>query len=178
MKNVVSAVLPMALLSPVLKPFAGGNHRHATAAAMHNIHNIDTTATATTTATTATATTTASTTDPSVLPPIDNISILRKRSHSSLTTIPATVRQNIADVFRHSESRDQKFDQLTTTTTTTTTATTAATTVAILAPGLGVNHQLELVSPDVYKTLFLWYGGGPQVTIDNNSIFLIVFYVI
>ena len=36
-------------------------------------------------------------------------------------------------------------------------------TVPVLSPGLDISTQLELIPPDVYKTLFLWYGGGPQV---------------
>ena len=34
----------------------------------------------------------------------------------------------------------------------------------VLAANLELGTHLELVPPEVYRTFFLWYGGGPQVT--------------
>jgi hypothetical protein len=86
--------------------------------------------------------------DPTELPPIDNFSIVRKRP--VLATTP-TVNSKHADIFRNND--DSPSDHFTTTN------------VPVLTPGMDITQQLELVPPDVYKTLFLWYGGGPQVII-------------
>jgi hypothetical protein len=86
--------------------------------------------------------------DPTELPPIDNFSIVRKRP--VLATTP-TVNSKHADIFRNND--DSPSDHFTTTT------------VPVLTPGMDITQQLELVPPDVYKTLFLWYGGGPQIII-------------
>lgn len=42
----------------------------------------------------------------------------------------------------------------------------ATSSAPVLHPGLDISQHLELVPPDVYKTLFLWYGGGPQVSFE------------
>jgi hypothetical protein len=37
------------------------------------------------------------------------------------------------------------------------------TTSPILHPGLELGTHVELIPPDAFRALFLWYGGGPQV---------------
>lgn len=126
-KNVVNAVLPMSLFSSVLKPFGDQDDQVS-------VDDLP-------------VSTTDCNGDPTELPPIDNLSIVRKRAALASVRVEA--------VKSTDEFRDVKISSE---------LNISTTTVPILVPGLDITQHLELVPPEVYKTLFLWYGGGPQVS--------------
>lgn len=147
-KNVVNAVLPMSLFSTVLKPFGDNN-------GADDLHGNSE----------------ESMGELTRIPAIDNFSIVRKRPALATAVVDkqkVSLGNNRTGAFSlrllsfkldygFGFAADDSQPLLTTTT------------VPILIPGLDISQHLELVPPDVYKTLFLWYGGGPQVVFFHKN---------
>lgn len=123
-RNVVNAMLPMSLLSSILKPFGDSEKMMGNEDMPNNSAD--------------------STGDLGEVSSIDNISIVRKKP--ALATV----------VIRNEKVVKDKLNE--------STSVLSTTTVPVLIPGLDISQQLELVPPDVYQTLFLWYGGGPHIS--------------